>query len=69
MERFPCAANFGGMNRTWTQPGGCTRQGARDAFPRLGEPAPGSIHIAPFRVSSLDVGQDPNLGNQVDLSA
>jgi len=72
MALFPCGALFGTINRTWVQSGGCSRQGARDAFPRLGEPAPGSVHIAPFnplgRVSATETVQDPNRGQQLDVT-
>ena len=72
MAMFPCGALFGTLNRTWVQSGGCTRQGARDAFPRLGEPAPSSVHIAPFnplgRVSANETVQDPDRGHQLDLT-
>jgi hypothetical protein len=71
MQIFPCGAQFGSINRTWTQPGGCTRQGARDAFPRAGEPAPGSVHIAPFnplRPISAEPAVDPHRGHQLDVT-
>lgn len=71
MEMFACGALFGSLNRTWTQAGGCSRQGARNAFPGLGEPAAGSVHFAPFnplRRTSAEPSLDPNRGNHLDVT-